>query len=36
MARKSRKNKNIVYAERESTESSHLPEDNQLATAVYA
>ena len=36
MSRKSRKNKNIVYAERESTESSHLQEDNQLATAVYA
>ena len=36
MARKSRKNKTIVFAERESTELSPLPEDNRLATAIYA
>ena len=36
MARKSRKNKNIAYIERENTENSPLPEDNRLATAAYA
>ena len=36
MARKSRNNKNIVYAEKEIIEPSPLPEDNQLDTAVYA